>query len=154
MAVQAIPKGYHRVNIHLTFKDATKAIEFYKKAFGATQTMLMPGPTGQGVMHAEIIVGDTTIFLADDMMGRGQTVDAGAASAFVPHVWVDDADATWKRAVEAGCKEVMPLADQFWGDRYGQIVDPFGLRWAIATHVEDVPPEEMGKRAAKQFGGG
>jgi PhnB protein len=154
MAVQPIPQGYHHANIHLSFKDATKAIEFYKSAFGAELGMLMPGPGGKGVMHAEIRMGDTTLFLADDMMGSGKTVDDGHAAAFVPHLAVVDSDATWKRAIDAGCKEVMPLADQFWGDRYGQVVDPFGLRWAIVTHVEDVSMEELGKRAAKMFGGG
>lgn len=150
MAVQPIPQGYHRVNMHLTFKDATKPLEFYKKAFGAEQRMLMPGSGGKGVMHAELRIGDTTIFFGDDMMGQGKTVESGHAAAFVPHLWVTDADATWKRAIESGCTEVMPLAVQFWGDRYGQVVDPFGLRWAIATHVEDVSPEEMSKRMAKQ----
>jgi PhnB protein len=153
MAVQPIQQGYHRVNIHLTFKETTKAIEFYKKAFGAEQGMLMPGPGG-GVMHAEIRIGDTTLFLADDMMGGGHTVESGHGAAFVPHLAVEDADATWKRAIDAGCKEIMPLANQIWGDRYGQVVDPFGLRWAILTHVEDVSVEEIGKRAAKMFGGG
>ena len=153
MAVQPIPQGYHRVNIHLTFKETTKAIEFYKKAFGAEQTMLMPG-SGGAIMHAEIRIGDTTLFLADDMMNSGKTVEGGQVGAFVPHVVVEDADATWKRAIDAGCKETMPLANQFWGDRYGQLVDPFGLTWAIMTHIEDVSPEEMGKRAAKMFGGG
>lgn len=153
MAVQPIQPGYHRVNIHLSFKEATKAIEFYKKAFGAEQTMLLPGPGG-AVIHAEIRIGDTTLFLADDMMGHGTTVESGKGAAFVPHLAVEDADATWKRAIEAGCKEVMPLANQIWGDRYGQVEDAFGLRWAILTHVEDVSPEEIGKRAAKMFGGG
>lgn len=153
MAVQPIQQGYHRVNIHLSFKEATKAIEFYKKAFGAEQTMLMPGPGG-AVMHAEIRIGDTTLFLADDMMGRGTTVESGQAAAFVPHLAVEDADATWKRAIDAGCKETMPLANQIWGDRYGQLVDPFGLTWAVLTHVEDVAPDEIARRAAKMFGGG
>jgi len=153
MAVQPIPQGYHRVNIHLTFKDATKAIAFYAKAFGFEQRMLKAGMGGQGVMHAEIRLGDTTLFLADDMMQGGKTVEAGSAAAFVPHIWVADPEAVWKRAIDAGCKEVMPLADQFWGDRYGQVVDPFGLTWAIASHVEDVSDEEMAKRAAKLFGG-
>jgi PhnB protein len=154
MAVQPIPQGYHRVNIHLSFKETTKAIDFYVKAFGAERGMVMPGPGGS-VMHAEIRIGDTTLFLADDMMGGGKTtVEGGQAAACVPHLAVEDADATWKRAIEAGCKEVMPLADQIWGDRYGQVEDPFGLRWAIMTHVEDVAPEEIAKRAAKMFGGG
>lgn len=153
MAVKPIPEGYHRVNIHLTFKDAKKAIEFYAKAFGAEQTLLMPGPGG-GVMHAEIRIGDTTLFLSDDMMNSGHTVDAGQGAAFVPHLAVVDADAVWKRAIDAGCTVGMPLADQIWGDRYGQVVDTFGMRWAITTHVEDVSAEEIGKRAAKMFGGG
>jgi PhnB protein len=153
MAVQPIQQGYHAVNVHLSFKDAKKAIEFYSRAFGAEQTMMMPGPGGS-VMHAEIRIGDTTLFLADDMMGKGQTVDAGLGAAFVPHLAVVDADATWKRAIDAGCKETMPLANQIWGDRYGQVVDPFGLTWAILSHVEDVSMEEIGKRAAKMFGGG
>jgi PhnB protein len=153
MAVQPIPQGYHRVNIHLTFKDATKAIEFYKKAFGAEQTLLMPGPGGS-VMHAEIRIGDTTLLLADDVMNSGKTVESEKGVAFTPVLAVEDADATWKRAIDAGCKETMPLADQFWGDRYGQLVDPFGLCWAIMTHIEDVSEEEITKRAAKMYGGG
>ncbi len=153
MAVKAIQPGYHRVNIHLSFKDTKKAIELYAKAFGAEPTMMMPGPGGSG-MHAEIRIGDTTLFLADDMMQSGLTVDGGQGGAFVPHLAVEDADATWKRAIEAGCKEAMALANQIWGDRYGQVVDPFGLRWAILGHVEDVSVEEIGKRAAKMFGGG
>ncbi len=152
MAVQPIPKGYHRVNIHLTFKDTKKAIEFYQKAFGAEAGQVMPGPGG-AVMHAEITMGDTVVFMADDMMGKGSTVEGGNASAFVPHIWVTDCDAAFKRAVDAGCKATMPLADQFWGDRYGQVEDPFGLTWAIATHKEDLTPDEMMKRQAKQFGG-
>jgi uncharacterized glyoxalase superfamily protein PhnB len=154
MAVQPVPQGYHRVNIHLSYKDATKAIDFYKKAFGAEIVGgVMPGAGGKGVMHAELRIGDTLLFLADDMMGSGKTVESGAAAAFVPHLAVPDCDATWKRAIDAGCKEAMPLALQFWGDRYGQVTDPFGLRWAVMTHVEDVSPEEMGKRAAKMFAG-
>jgi uncharacterized glyoxalase superfamily protein PhnB len=141
------------VNIHLSYADATKAMEFYKKALGAELVMLMPGPGGAGVMHGELRIGDTTVFFADDMMRSGKTVESGAAAAFVAHIAVPDCDAVWKRAIEAGCKEVMPLTNQFWGDRYGQFVDPFGLRWAVMTHVEDVSPEEMQKRAAKQFGG-
>jgi uncharacterized glyoxalase superfamily protein PhnB len=155
MAVQPVPQGYHRVNVHLEFKDATKAIDFYKKAFGAEVVgEVFAGAGGKGVMHAELRLGDTIIFVADDMMQTGKTVETGAAAAFIPHLAVPDCDATWKRAVEAGCKETMPLALQFWGDRYGQLTDPFGLRWAVMTHVEDVSMEETRKRAAKMFGGG
>ena len=153
MAVQPIPRGYHRVNMHLTFKDARKAMEFYKKAIGAEQGTLMTDPTGKAVMHGELRIGDTTIFFADDMQRSGKTVETGSAEGFVPHIWVTDPDSTWRRAMEAGCNQVMPLENQFWGDRYGQVVDPFGLRWAIATHVEDVPPDEIAKRAQKQFSG-
>ena len=153
MAVKPIQPGYHRVNIHLSFKDTKKAIELSARAFGAEHTMLMPGPGGS-VMHAEIRIGDTTLFLADDMMQRGTTVDAGMGTAFVPHLAVEDADAAWNRAIEAGCEEAMPLANPIRGDRHGQVVDPFGLTWAILTHVEDVSLEEIGKRAAKMFGGG
>ena len=154
MGVQPIPQGYHRVNIHITFKDSLKAMEFYEEAFGAERGRLLTGPGGKGVMHGEIRIGDTTLFVADDVMGHGTTVDDGKSSAFVPHVFVTDADATWRRAIDAGCREVLPLADQMWGDRYGQLVDPFGLRWAIATHVEDVSVEEIGRRAARMYGGG
>jgi uncharacterized glyoxalase superfamily protein PhnB len=153
MAVEPVPAGYHRVNIHLTFKDTKKAIEFYKQAFGFEPGIILPGPGGHGIVHAEIRLGDTTIFMADDMMCGGKTVDNGDASAFVPHLAVTDANASWKRAMDAGCKEVLALKDQFWGDRYGQIVDPFGLRWAILQHIEDVSQEEMARRAAKEFGG-
>ena len=155
MAVNPIIPGYHRVNAHLTFKDAAKAMEFYKKAFGAEQRgPVMPGAGGKGVMHAELKIGDTVLLFADDMMNRGTTVEGGGASAFVPHLAVENADAMFKKAVDAGCKPTMPLENQFWGDRYGQVTDPFGLTWAIMQHVEDVSMEEMGKRAAKMFGGG
>src|SRR5207244_2153110 len=115
-------------------------IEFYKKAFGAEEKSRMPGPNGL-IMHAELKIGDSMLMIADPMQD--------SATTSVVHIYVPDADATWQRAVAAGATVEMPIADQFWGDRYGILRDRWGNRWSIGTHKEDVPPAEMGNRAAE-----
>jgi PhnB protein len=149
--VKPIPEGMHSVTPHILVRGAAKAIEFYKNAFGAQEISRSPTPDGR-LMHAMIRVGDSFIFLADEFPEMG---GAGAPtpgqSPVVLHLYVEDADATWSRAISAGAKPKMPLTDMFWGDRYGQLNDPFGHTWALATHKEDVSPDEMQRRAQAAF---
>lgn len=145
--VQRVPKGYHTISPHLVVKGANDAIEFYKKAFGAVEHSRMPTPDGSAIMHAELQIGDSRFFLNDEMMGSKSPQSLGGSSITV-HLYVQDVDALWNQAVASGCQVTMPLMDMFWGDRYGMLADPFGHNWSLASHIEDVPPEEMGERAA------
>ena len=146
--VKAIPDGYHSISPALTCKDAARAIEYYKKAFNAQEIMRMPAPDGK-ISHAELKIGDSIIFLNDEM---GPTTGASSGTPRMSlFLYVQDADTTFNNAVKAGGKVDMPLENQFWGDRYGKLTDPFGHQWGIATHVEDVAPEEISKRAAAFF---
>jgi PhnB protein len=138
--VRAIPEGYSTLTPFLNVDGAAQAIEFYKKAFGAEERVRMPTPEGK-IMHAELKVGDSMLMVSDAMRNP--------ATASSLHIYVTDADAWWKRAVDAGAKVEMPIADMFWGDRYGVLSDRWGNRWAIAQHKEDVSPQDMGKRAAE-----
>ena len=153
MAVKPIPEGYHSVTPYLTLDDAARAIEFYKKAFGAVGLLRMPAPGGR-IGHAEIKIGDSPIMLADENpeMGNRSPRKLGGSPISLM-VYVKDVDAQVAQAVAAGGKLVRPVADQFYGDRTGGIDDPFGYHWYLATHVEDVPPAELEKRAAKLMGG-
>jgi PhnB protein len=138
-----IPPGMHTVTPHLICAGAADAIEFYKKAFNATETARMPGPNGK-LMHAAVRIGDSSVMLVDEMPEYGSLgPKALKGTSVVVHLYVDDADAFAARAVAAGAKTIMPVTDMFWGDRYGQIEDPFGHRWSIATHVRDVSASEM-----------
>ena len=148
-SVKAIPSRCHSVTPSLTCKDAARAIEFYKTAFGAQELARMTTPDGSKIAHAEIKIGDSVIFLNDEM--GPPTATAPAPPRIALFLYVEDADATFNRAVAGGSKVDMPLENQFWGDRFGRITDPFGHPWGIATHVEDVTPEEMGRRAAAFF---
>lgn len=143
--VKAIPKGYHTITPNLVIRDAAKAIDFYKKAFGAEVIAQMGGPGGK-VLHAELKIGDSIIMLGDEipeMNTKGPKSYGGSPVSF--YVYVEKVDAAWKRAVDAGAKTVMPLTDMFWGDRTGRLEDPFGHLWSLAQHVKDVTPEEMKK---------
>jgi PhnB protein len=146
---QAIPDGYRSLTPYLRCRDAAKAIEFYKKAFGAEEVMRMPGPDGK-VMHAEMKFGDSMLMLGEECaeMKMHSPLSLGGSGSGL-HIYVKDVDKSFERAVQAGCTVAMPLMNMFWGDRYGKLADPFGHEWSIATHVEDVPPEEMPKRAAE-----
>jgi PhnB protein len=143
-----IPDGYHSVTPYLIVDDAARALEFYKKAFGAKELMRMPKPNGK-IGHAEIKVGDSAIMLADESpeVGARSPRSFGGSPVSI-FLYVEDVDTTFAKAVDAGGKVQRPVADQFYGDRMGGIEDPFGHAWYIATHVEDVSPEEMKKRAA------
>jgi PhnB protein len=148
---QAIPKGYHTVTPSIVVAGATKAIDFYKKALGAEELMRFPGPDGK-IIHAEIRVGDSVIMLADEMPEHGsrgpKSIDGTPVSFFV---YGENVDAAWKRAVDAGAKPIMPLADQFWGDRTGCLEDPFGHHWWLAQHIQDLTPEELRKNSEAFF---
>jgi PhnB protein len=148
---QAIPKGYHSVTPSLVVDGAAKALDFYKKALEAEELMRFPGPDGS-IMHAEIRIGDSRIMLGDEMPqqgGRGPKSYGGTPVSFF--IYRENVDAAWKRAVEAGGKPIMPLADQFWGDRAGCFEDPFGHRWWLAQRVQDMTPEELQKAAESFF---
>jgi PhnB protein len=148
---QAIPKGYHTVTPSLVIDGAAKAIDFYKKALGAEELSRFPGPDGS-IMHAEIRIGDSTLMLADEMPDqgtRGPKSRGGTSVSFF--IYKEDVDAAWKQAVDAGAKPVVPLADQFWGDRAGSFEDPFGHLWWLAQHIQDLTPEELRKSAEAFF---
>ncbi|WP_312485914.1 VOC family protein [Massilia timonae] len=142
-AVRPIPEGYRTVTPHLVCEKAGEAIDFYKKAFGAVELARMPGPDGR-IMHAELRIGDSPIMLADAFPEFGsQGPLALKGSPVTIHLYVNDADAVWARALEAGARPTMELADMFWGDRYGQVADPFGHLWSIATHKRDMTDEQI-----------
>ena len=144
MPVKPIPEGYHTITPYLTVKNAEHAIEFYKAAFGATvRGGVAKGPDGK-VMHAEIKIGDSILMLADEFPSFGSVApDSTRGSSAGLHIYVDNVDAAFDRAVKAGAKVEMPVMDQFWGDRYGRLLDPFGHKWSIATHVKDMSADEM-----------
>lgn len=137
-----IPAGMHTVTPHLMCDGAAAAIEFYKKAFGAQELMRLPGPNGK-LMHACVKIGDSAVMLADVMADCGDGSQASKGGPVVLHLYVEDADAFAKKAEAAGAKVVMPVTDMFWGDRYGLLDDPFGHRWAVATHVRDLTMDEI-----------
>jgi uncharacterized glyoxalase superfamily protein PhnB len=139
---EPIPHGMHTVTPHLMCDGAAKAIDFYKKAFGAQELMRLPGPSGK-LMHACVKIGDSAVMLADIMEGCPDSPQEAKGGPIVLHLYVEDADAFAKKAEAAGAKIIMPVTDMFWGDRYGQLLDPFGHRWAIATHVRDLTMDEI-----------
>jgi PhnB protein len=147
----AVPREYHTVTPSLFVAGAAKAIDFYKKALGAEERMRFPAPDGT-IMHAEIKIGDSIIMLGDEMPdygGKGPKSIGGTPVGFF--VYREDVDAAWKQAINAGGKEIQPLVDQFWGDRAGCFEDPFGHRWWLAQHLEDLSPEEIRQRAESYF---
>ena len=147
MAVQPVPDGYNTVSPYLAVEDAATAIAYYKKAFGATERVRMEAPDGK-IGHAELEIGDSIVMLADPFPQASTKPphELGGTSAGV-FLYVEDVDQVVKRAVEAGATVTMEVADQFWGDRFGTVTDPFGHVWSVATHIEDVPPAEMAERA-------
>ena len=146
--VKAIPDGFHTITPHLTVKNGAQAIEFYKKAFGAEVLRAVKGPDGS-LMHADLRIGDSMLMLNDEFPDwKVLGPQSLGGTAVTVHVYVQDADTAFQRALDAGCTVKMPLMDQMWGDRYGQVVDPFGHQWSIATHIEDPTPEEIQERMA------
>jgi PhnB protein len=147
MAVQPIPDGYRTVTPYLTVDGAKKAIEFYKRAFGAKERSIMPGP-GDTIGHAELEIGDSIVMLSDPFPQSSikAPTELGGTTAGV-FLYVEDVDEVFKQAIDAGATETMAPDNMFWGDRFGSVTDPFGHSWQIATHVEDVSPEDMAERA-------
>jgi PhnB protein len=147
MATKAVPEGYEAASPYLAVEDAARAIEYYTKAFGAKEVARMEGPGG-GIAHAELEIGSSRIMLSDPFpqAATRPPKELGGTSASVM-MYVEDVDAVVKRAVDAGATVAMEVSDQFWGDRFGSITDPFGHVWSIATHIEDVSQEEMEERA-------
>jgi len=139
-----VPDGTHTLTPYLTVRDANKAIEFYKKAFNAKENMRATGPDGKKIVHANLSIGDSTIFLTEEMIewGAKSPLSLGGTGSSI-YVMVPDCDTVFKAAVDAGAKVNQPLADMFWGDRWGSLTDPFGHSWQIATHKYDMTPEEM-----------
>jgi PhnB protein len=147
-AVRAVPEGFHTVTASITCKDAARAIEFYKKAFGAVERFRMASPDGR-VTHAELQIGDSIIFMGDEFPDMSAAPAQGALPSAGLFLYVEDVDSLFSQALKAGCETSMPVTNMFWGDRYGKVIDPFGHHWGISTHVEDVSPEEMERRAAE-----
>lgn len=151
--VKPIPDGMNMVTPHLVCKGAAKAIEFYKKAFGAEERFRLDTPDKKKILHASLSIGGSAIMLADEFPDRGSVgPETLKGTPVVIHLYVEDADSVFDQAVRAGATVTMPLQDMFWGDRYGQLRDPFGHSWAVATHVRDVSLEEM-EQAVKAMGG-
>ena len=141
--IQPIPEGFHSITQHLVCAGAIAAIDFYQRAFNAVEVMSLPGAPGK-LMHAQIRIGDSNIMLVDEMPEWGSLGPSALKGTPVTlHLYVNDADAAFAQAIAAGANVKMPLADMFWGDRYGILVDPFGHHWSIATHIRDVGPDEM-----------
>jgi PhnB protein len=143
------PDGVTTVTPYLTIRGAAQAIDFYKKAFGAQELARQAAPDGK-IGHAALKIGDAIVYLCDEMMGAKSPATLGG-TAVTLHMYVPDCDATWKQAIAAGGKEIMAIADQFWGDRYGLLADPFGHTWGITTQKEELTPEEMQQRAKAAF---
>jgi PhnB protein len=149
-----IPDSYPQITPYLCIDGAGTAIEFYSKVFGAAERMRLPAPDGK-IGHAELQIGDSVIMLSDEYPEMNiRSPKALGGTAVTLNVYVDDVDTVFDRAVNAGAKALRPVEDQFYGDRSGQFEDPFGHRWSVATHIEDVSPDEMAKRAAESMGGG
>ena len=143
MAAKPVPEGYHTITPFLTVRNAARAIEFYKQAFGAEERGVMKDPDGK-VMHAELKIGDSIIMLSDEFPEYGAlSPQSIGGTGMGLHIYVDGVDAAFDRAVKAGAKVEMPVADQFWGDRYGKLTDPFGHKWSIGTHIKDMSMDEM-----------
>jgi len=145
--VKPVPEGYHAVTPYLIVSDAAKAIEFYKRGLGAQEIMRMPGPGGR-IMHAEVKIGDSIVMLGEEPPDKPtfRAPQAAGLQTASLYLYVPNVDTAFKRALDAGAKAVQPVADMFWGDRIAQIADPSGHQWTLATHKEDLTPEEIGRR--------
>jgi PhnB protein len=154
MAVSPVPRGMHTVTPHLVVRPGggAAAMAFYQKAFAAQEVMRMTGPDGKGIVHSEMKIGDSTIFLGEEWPGmRVVSPEKVKVTTVSICLYVDNVDEWFNRAVAAGCQVSMPLMNMFWGDRYGKVTDPFGHEWALAQHIEDVSPEDMVRRYAEEM---
>ena len=150
--IKPIPDGYHTLTAYIILRDAANAIEFYKKAFGAVECLRMPGPDGKTIGHAELKIGNSMLMLADEAVSpTNKSPQTLKGNTFCFAMYVEDADASFHRAVAAGATVLQPLENKFYGDRSGMVVDPYGYQWALMSHVEDVSPEEMEKRIAAEY---
>ncbi len=148
MKINPIPAGYHSVTPYLIIKGAARALDFYQRAFGATELMRIPGP-GDQIGHAEMLLGDSHIMLADECpQMKALSPQTIGGTPVLLHLYVPDADAMFAQAIAAGASVEEPMENKFYGDRSGSVLDPFGHRWTLSTHVEDVSPEEIGRRLA------
>ncbi|MBK9127175.1 MAG: VOC family protein [Phycisphaerales bacterium] len=145
--VSPIPQGFHTITPALVVKDASAAIALYRTAFGAEEVMCLRTPTGD-VMHAEMKIGDSILMLGGEWPDHGMKAPQPGHSSASLHLYVTDVDRAFQRAVEAGCQAIFPPGNMFWGDRYAKVIDPFGHVWGLATHIEEVSPEECARRAA------
>ena len=151
MTAKPIPAGYHSITPHLIIRDAARAIDFYKQAFGAKELARMTAPGSNCIMHAEIKIGDSVIMLGEESPQHGcKSPQLLNGSPITIHIYVEDVDDVFQRAVKAGAQVMMPVQDQFWGDRYGRLQDPFGHQWSVATHKRDMTPAEM-QNASQEF---
>ena len=152
-SAKPIPEGFRTVTPHMVLRDAAKAIDFYKQAFGAEEIERMLGPDGKSVMHAELKIGDSIIMLGEEFPGteRFRSPQSLGGTTVSIHLYVPNVDAVCHRAVQAGAIASMPVMDTFWGDRYGKVTDPFGHEWGIATHKQDLTPEQIRKAAEEYF---
>jgi PhnB protein len=151
MSVKPIPDGFSAVSSYIIVEDPDKAIEFYGKAFGAEPGTIMRMPDGS-VLHGEVKIGNSTVMLtAENLEWQMKSAKSLGGSPISMHLYVEDVDTAFQKALDAGCKVAAPLMDAFWGDRYGKVMDPFGIQWGIATHKEDLSEAEMGERAAAWF---
>ncbi len=148
---KAIPDGFNTISPHIVVKDAGKAIEFYKKAFGAQECTRHATPDGKGVMHAQLKIGNSMLMLASEFPPMCVSPKTRGGTSVTLPLYVENADAAFDRAVKAGCTVKMALSDQFWGDRYGQVEDPFGHQWSIATHKQDLSGEQIAANAKVAF---
>lgn len=149
---KAIPEGFHSVTSMIILKDARKAIEFYKLAFRASEKYSMPGPDGKGVMHAELMIGNSVIMMGDESPNQPcKSAETMGCSPVSFYIYVENADEAFQEAIKAGAQSRMPVQDMFWGDRAGQLQDPFGYNWWLATHKKDLTPEELREAAKAMF---
>ncbi len=149
---QPIAEGFHSVTPMLMFKDARKAIEFYKRAFGAVERFAMPGPDGKGVMHAELLIGNSIVMMGEEHPGEQcKSAETLGGSPVSFYIYLENVDEAFRRALDAGAETRMPVQDMFWGDRVGTVQDPFGYSWSLATHTKDMSAQELEEGAKAAF---
>jgi uncharacterized glyoxalase superfamily protein PhnB len=148
---QPIPAGFHSLTPHIVVTDGDAALEFYKRAFGAEERFRLTTPGGNSVMHAQMTIGDSVLMIGGEFPPNALSpTSRGGTSTFL-HLYLADSDAAFDRAVKAGCKIIMPVSDTFWGDRYGVVEDPFGHQWSLATHQQDLTPDQLAANAKEFF---